>query len=61
MRQAHRVLLSQLEREHAEVRRSTVQVIDELFHRSHCFRELLLADFQLFIELTLGSIIALLT
>ncbi|XP_076364558.1 LOW QUALITY PROTEIN: UV-stimulated scaffold protein A-like [Tachypleus tridentatus] len=45
------LLMTQLEKQHAEVRYSTVLVIKELFKRSHVFRELLLSDFQTFLEL----------
>ncbi|KAL4232287.1 hypothetical protein ACF0H5_009858 [Mactra antiquata] len=49
------LLMSQLEVDHAEVRLSTYQMMDELFVRSHLFRELLLADFDTFLELTAGT------
>lgn len=46
------LLLHQLKKDHAEVRYSTFQICDEIFRRSHCFRELLIADMQLIFELT---------
>lgn len=53
--QCFELLWSQLKREHAEIRLSTFQIIDELFTRSHKFRELLLENFQSYLELTLGE------
>ena len=47
-------IMIQLMKEHAEIRISSVQLVDVLFNRSHCFRELLLADFKDFMELTIG-------
>lgn len=55
VKQAYRLTMLQLERDHAEIRRSAAQIIDELFLRSHCFRELLLPNFQHFMELTLET------
>lgn len=52
---AHRLLMTQLGREHAEVRLSAFQVLAALFARSHRFRTLVVADFQEFLELTLGT------
>lgn len=52
---AHRLLMTQLGREHAEVRLSAFQVLAALFARSHHFRTLVVADFQEFLELTLGT------
>ncbi|XP_067948434.1 UV-stimulated scaffold protein A-like [Watersipora subatra] len=51
--QCFELLWSQLRRNHAEIRLSTFQIIDELFRRSHRFRELLLENFQAYLELTL--------
>ncbi|ESO01923.1 hypothetical protein HELRODRAFT_140459, partial [Helobdella robusta] len=48
-------LWSQLEKNHSEVRRSSVQLIDILFMRSAIFRDLLLNNMQEFVELTLGT------
>lgn len=55
VKQAYRLTMLLLEKEHAEIRRSAAQIIDELFVRSHCFRELLLTNFQHFMELTLET------
>lgn len=52
---AYRLLKTQLTQDHAEVRLSAFQVVDELFTRSHQFRVLLVSDFQEFLELTLGT------
>lgn len=43
-----------MERNHAEIRLSVFQLMSELFERSHAFRILLLADFQKFMDLTIG-------
>ncbi len=47
--------MTQLNKEHSEVRYSAFQIIDCLFQRSHVFRELLLDDFQNFFELVLET------
>ncbi|XP_016014800.2 UV-stimulated scaffold protein A isoform X1 [Rousettus aegyptiacus] len=52
---AYHLLMTQLRQEHAEVRLSAFQVVDELFARSQHFRTLVVADFQAFLELTLGT------
>ncbi|XP_060573825.1 UV-stimulated scaffold protein A-like isoform X2 [Ruditapes philippinarum] len=52
---AFELLMKQLSVKHAEVRFSAYQMIDELFTRSHMFRELLLADFDTFLELAAGT------
>ncbi|XP_044802223.2 UV-stimulated scaffold protein A isoform X3 [Bubalus bubalis] len=52
---AHRLLMAQLSQEHAEVRLSAFQVLDQLFARSHQFRTLVVSNFQEFLELTLGT------
>ncbi|XP_040822026.1 UV-stimulated scaffold protein A isoform X1 [Ochotona curzoniae] len=52
---AHRLLMTQLAWEHAEVRLSAFQILEELFARSHHFRLLVVADFQELLELTLGT------
>lgn len=51
---AYEVLLSQLRRPHTVVRLNCLEVIDQLFQRSHRFRTLLLEDFHQFSVLTLG-------
>ncbi|XP_032961964.1 UV-stimulated scaffold protein A isoform X1 [Rhinolophus ferrumequinum] len=52
---AYRLLMAQLSREHAEIRLSAFQIVDELFVRSHQFRMLVVSDLQEFLELTLGT------
>lgn len=52
---AYRLLIAQLTQEHAEIRLSAFQIVDELFARSHQFRMLVVANFQEFLELTLGT------
>nr|XP_035150252.1 UV-stimulated scaffold protein A isoform X2 [Callithrix jacchus]XP_035150253.1 UV-stimulated scaffold protein A isoform X2 [Callithrix jacchus]XP_035150254.1 UV-stimulated scaffold protein A isoform X2 [Callithrix jacchus] len=51
----YRLLIAQLAQEHAEIRLSAFQIVDELFARSHQFRVLLVSNFQEFLELTLGT------
>lgn len=46
--------MSYLAKDHAEIRLSAFQIIDDLFRRSHLFRELLLSDFQRFTHLVTG-------
>ena len=43
-----------LKEDHAEVRLSSVQVIDQLFRKSHHFREELAGTFQEFLVLAIG-------
>ncbi|EDO43019.1 predicted protein, partial [Nematostella vectensis] len=52
---AYHNLLTQLKKDHAEIRLSCLQIIRELFGRSHRFRELLLEEFQVFLELVVGT------
>lgn len=40
--------------EHAEVRLSAYGLVEELFQRSHAFRELLIDTFQEYLALTVG-------
>lgn len=51
---AFRLLFTQLEVEHSEIRLNAVCIVDELFQRSHVFRELILENFTNFLELTTG-------
>lgn len=51
---AYHLLLTRLQEEHAEMRFSAFQVVQELFARSHQFRTLLISNFQEFLELTVG-------
>ncbi|XP_061322729.1 UV-stimulated scaffold protein A [Pezoporus flaviventris] len=48
------LLLTRLREEHAEIRFSAFQIVQELFSRSHKFRTLLISSFQDFLELTVG-------
>ncbi|CAL4099454.1 unnamed protein product [Meganyctiphanes norvegica] len=50
----HRLLMKQFEKKHAEIRFSSFLICNEIFRKSHCFRELLLKDFTLFTDLVLG-------
>ncbi|KAF9435864.1 hypothetical protein BGZ76_005361 [Entomortierella beljakovae] len=51
---AYELLMIQLQRKHAQIRFSSTQLIAELFQRSHVFRELLVADYSVFLQLTVG-------
>ncbi|KAM4673007.1 UV-stimulated scaffold protein A isoform 1-T2 [Amazona ochrocephala] len=51
---AYHLLLTRLREEHAEMRFSAFQIVQELFSRSHQFRTLLISNFQDFLELTVG-------
>ncbi|XP_017394465.1 UV-stimulated scaffold protein A isoform X3 [Cebus imitator] len=55
LNRTYRLLIAQLTQEHAEIRLSAFQIVDELFTRSHQFRVLLVSNFQEFLELTLGT------
>ncbi|NXR18039.1 UVSSA protein, partial [Cinclus mexicanus] len=52
---AYHLLVTRLQEEHAEMRFSAFQVVQELFARSHQFRTLLISNFQEFLELTVGT------
>ena len=54
VRHLYRMVMAQLEKRHAEIRLSSLQVINEIFLRSHAFRELLVDDFQEFLSLAIG-------
>ncbi|XP_013224990.2 UV-stimulated scaffold protein A isoform X2 [Columba livia] len=51
---AYHLLLTRLNEEHAEMRFSAFQIVQELFPRSHQFRTLVISNFQEFLELTVG-------
>ncbi|XP_035745274.1 UV-stimulated scaffold protein A [Egretta garzetta] len=51
---AYHLLTTRLREEHAEVRFSAFQIVQELFSRSHPFRTLIISNFQEFLELTVG-------
>ena len=55
MRHAYDLLMVQLVKDHSEIRLSTFQMIDELFNRSHAFRELIIEDFKTLLELAVGK------
>ena len=50
---AHDILLRLLAKDHAEVRLSAFQVCNDLFQRSHTFRELTTESFQKIIPLSM--------
>ncbi|XP_027692449.1 UV-stimulated scaffold protein A [Vombatus ursinus] len=52
---AYHLLMTQLNQEHAEIRFSAFQIVDELFTRSHQFRTLIISNFQEFLELTVET------
>jgi len=52
---AQKLLYVQLRRNHCVVRLNCVQIMDQLFQRSHSFRNLVIDDFQTFVDLTLGA------
>ncbi|CEP08633.1 hypothetical protein [Parasitella parasitica] len=47
-------IIAQLKKKHAQIRYSCVQLIEQLFERSKCFRDLLTEDFPLFTQLAVG-------
>ncbi|KFP38264.1 UV-stimulated scaffold protein A, partial [Chlamydotis macqueenii] len=51
----YHLLMTRLQEEHAEMRFSAFQIVQELFTRSHQFRTLIISDFQKFLELTVGT------
>ncbi|KAG0325574.1 hypothetical protein BGZ99_000457 [Dissophora globulifera] len=51
---AYELLMIQLQRKHSQIRYSSTQLIAELFQRSHVFRDLLVADYSIFLQLTVG-------
>uniref|UniRef100_A0A8C5T0E9 UV-stimulated scaffold protein A n=1 Tax=Laticauda laticaudata TaxID=8630 RepID=A0A8C5T0E9_LATLA len=51
----YHLLMSQLSQDHAEIRLSAFQVVDQLFARSHLFRTRLISNFQEFLELTVET------
>ena len=55
VKHVYHLVLTQLKKNHAEIRLSSLQIINELFLRSHTFREMLLIDFQIFLELTVET------
>ncbi|XP_006893657.1 PREDICTED: UV-stimulated scaffold protein A [Elephantulus edwardii] len=55
LRHTYHLLMTQLTQEHAQIRLSAFQALDQLFVRSHLFRVLVVSNFQEFLELTLGT------
>ncbi|XP_078079312.1 UV-stimulated scaffold protein A [Mustelus asterias] len=55
IKQVYHLIMTQLNQEHAEIRLSAFQIVNELFVRSHQFRTLLVSNFQEFLELTVES------
>uniref|UniRef100_A0A8B9ZDK3 UV-stimulated scaffold protein A n=1 Tax=Buteo japonicus TaxID=224669 RepID=A0A8B9ZDK3_9AVES len=51
---AYHLLMTRLNEDHAEMRFSAFQIMQELFTRSHQFRTLIISNFQEFLELTVG-------
>ncbi|NXC15430.1 UVSSA protein, partial [Corythaeola cristata] len=51
---AYHLLMTRLNEEHAEMRFSAFQIVQELFIRSHQFRTLIISNFQELLELTVG-------
>ncbi|KAL4660969.1 UV-stimulated scaffold protein A isoform X1 [Arapaima gigas] len=51
----YHLIMTQLAQEHAEIRFSALQMVSELFSRSHHFRMLLVSNFQGFLELTVET------
>jgi len=55
VKSAYEILMKDLGENHAEVRLSAFQLINELFLRSNLFRELLISDFKRFASLVTGT------
>uniref|UniRef100_A0A8C1TB68 UV-stimulated scaffold protein A n=1 Tax=Cyprinus carpio TaxID=7962 RepID=A0A8C1TB68_CYPCA len=51
----YHLIMTQLNQEHAEIRLSAFQMVSEIFNRSHHFRDLLITNFQEFLELTVET------
>ena len=49
------ILMVQLAKPHSEIRLSAFQISNELFMRSHVFRELLVSKFQQLLEVTIET------
>ena len=47
----YHIIFNQMEKDHAEIRLSCFQIVDELFLRSHAFRQMILNDFHSLLEL----------
>lgn len=55
VRVAYEWLIKELNEGHCEIRLSAFQIMNELFNRSHTFRELLTTDFKQLCSLVCGS------
>uniref|UniRef100_A0A671SHV4 UV-stimulated scaffold protein A n=1 Tax=Sinocyclocheilus anshuiensis TaxID=1608454 RepID=A0A671SHV4_9TELE len=51
----YHLIMTQLNQEHGEIRLSAFQMVSEIFSRSHHFRDLLITNFQEFLELTVET------
>ena len=54
VKHAFYALLPFLKRDHSEIRLSCFQIVNQLFNRSHVFRELVIANFREIMDLVLG-------
>jgi len=54
MKTLHKECMKHLNKDHSQVRVSTVKLLDYLFQKSHVLREKLLDEFDLFLELTMA-------
>ena len=55
MRALYDLVMDALKENHAEIRLSAFQIANEIFPKSHVFRELLISDFQQFARLVTGT------
>lgn len=55
IKHVYHLIMTQLNKDHAEIRLAAFQIVNELFVRSHQFRILLISDFQEFLELTVET------
>ena len=55
IRHVFHLLMTQLEKEHAEIRLSSFQIMDELFNRAQLFRQLVDEEFHRVLELTVET------
>uniref|UniRef100_A0A672LPZ9 UV-stimulated scaffold protein A n=1 Tax=Sinocyclocheilus grahami TaxID=75366 RepID=A0A672LPZ9_SINGR len=51
----YHLIMTQLNQEHGEIRLSAFQMVSEIFSRSYHFRDLLITNFQEFLELTVET------
>uniref|UniRef100_A0A1B6L5M6 UV-stimulated scaffold protein A C-terminal domain-containing protein n=1 Tax=Graphocephala atropunctata TaxID=36148 RepID=A0A1B6L5M6_9HEMI len=55
VKEAYDLVMEHLEENHAEVRLSAFQICDEIFRRSHCFREQVIFNLEKVVRLTAGA------